>query len=71
MSPAQAHAEAHHHILSCAEMLTVVLAAVEGRMIAIPQEHKDGLSTVLQRALDEARAARNCFAELPRPSDPL
>lgn len=71
MSPAEAHVQAHHHILSCAEMLTVVLAAVDGRMIAIPQEHKDGLSTVLQRCLDEARAARNCFADLPRPKDPL
>ncbi len=71
MTPSEAHVQAHHHILSCAEMLTVVLAAVEGRMIAISQEHKDGLSTVLQRCLDEARAARNCFADLPRPNDPL
>ncbi len=41
MTPAEVHLQAHHHILSCAEMLTVVLAAVEGRMIHIPQEHKD------------------------------
>ena len=71
MTPSQAHAEAHNHVLSCAEILTVVLAAVEGSMIGMSAEHKDGLATVLQRALDEARAARTCFADLPRPRDPL
>ena len=71
MSPSQAYTEAHDHILHCAEILTIVSAAIDGGMIRMSADHQDGLATVVQRALDEARAARERFPHIPRPKDPL
>ena len=71
MSPSEAFDEAHERILRCADMLRLLTMALDGRSDAIGSNEREALCTGTQRALDEARAARECFARIPRPRDPL
>lgn len=71
MSPSDAYAQAHERILRCTDMLRLLTMAIDGSADEIGPNEREAISTGTQRALDEARAARECFAHIPRPRDPL